>query len=80
MSPSPEPTTTSAKRAFVGWPQRSAKFIELRERLQEAVAEVHRSVAELERAIGGPLSEMAGRMDEEIPAPAGRREIPSSRD
>ncbi len=54
--------------SFLGLAQAQRQFIELREKHQQALADLHRRVAELERVVGGPLPEIA----EQLPAPAAR--------
>lgn len=55
--------------SFLGLSTALRQFIELREKHQEALADLHRRSAELERVVGGPLPEMADFPREEMPPP-----------
>jgi outer membrane protein TolC len=64
---------------FLALLQAQQQLIMLRERQQETLADHHRRLAELERAVGGPLPEAAAH--EEIPVPpAEKNRATSARD
>lgn len=60
------------KVSFLWLADAQQKYIELREKHQEALADYHRRLAELERVVGGPLPELAPPEAEEIPSPRNR--------
>lgn len=59
------------KMSFLGLAQAQRQLIELRERQQEAIANYHRRLAELQRVIGGPIPQEEPGI-EVVPAPIPR--------
>lgn len=54
---------------FLGLAQAQRQAVELREKHQEALADYHRRLAELERVVGSALPELASKESEELPLP-----------
>jgi len=55
------------KTSFLWLAEAQRQFIELREKHQEALATLHSRLADLERAVGGPLPEFSEHKSEELP-------------